>query len=135
MIKSFLSSHILTEISAVCDHVFIISKGKLVASDKTEKLLERMTGNQQIELLVKGEKTLAEDVIVSIPEVEHCERLEEKETGTSLMRITAKKDADIRERVFLACAEAKMPILEMKAAEKSLEDVFLELTGKGGAEA
>lgn len=130
-----LSSHILTEISAVCDHVFIISKGKLVASDKTEKLLERMTGSQQIELLVKGEKTLAEDAIASIPEVEHCELLEEKEAGTSLMRITAKKDADIRESVFLACAEAKMPILEMKAAEKSLEDVFLELTGKGGAEA
>ena len=130
-----LSSHILTEISAVCDHVFIISKGKLVASDKTEKLLERMTGSQQIELLVKGEKTLAEDAITSIPEVEHCELLEEKEAGTSLMRITAKKDADIRESVFLACAESKMPILEMKAAEKSLEDVFLELTGKGGAEA
>ena len=130
-----LSSHILTEISAVCDHVFIISKGKLVASDKTEKLLERMTGSQQVELLVKGEKTLAEDAIASIPEVEHCELLEEKEAGTSLMRITAKKDADIRESVFLACAEAKMPILEMKAAEKSLEDVFLELTGKGGAEA
>ena len=130
-----LSSHILTEISAVCDHVFIISKGKLVASDKTEKLLERMTGSQQVELLVKGEKTLAEDAIASIPEVEHCELLEEKGAGTSLMRITAKKDADIRESVFLACAEAKMPILEMKAAEKSLEDVFLELTGKGGAEA
>lgn len=130
-----LSSHILTEISAVCDHVFIISKGKLVASDKTEKLLERMTGSQQIELLVKGEKTLAEDAILGIPEVERCEFLEEKEMGTSLIRITAKKDADIRENIFFACAESKMPILEMKAAEKSLEDVFLELTGKGGAEA
>ena len=48
-----LSSHILTEISAVCDHVFILSKGKLVASDSTEHLLERMSGAQEIALLVK----------------------------------------------------------------------------------
>ena len=55
-----LSSHILSEISAVCDHVFIISHGKLVASDSTENLLERMTGAQEIELLVKAEEDTAE---------------------------------------------------------------------------
>ena len=92
-----LSSHILSEISAVCDHVFIISHGKLVASDSTENLLERMTGAQEIELLV-----------------------------------TAKKDADVREAIYHTCVEHHMPILEMKAASKSLEDVFLELTSQEG---
>ena len=48
-----LSSHILPEISAVCDHVFIISKGKLVASDSTENLVNLMSGAQEIELTVR----------------------------------------------------------------------------------
>ena len=46
----------------------------------------------------------------------------------------AKKDCDIREEIFHTCVAAQMPILEMKTAEKSLEDVFLELTAKGGIE-
>lgn len=65
-----LSSHILSEISAVCDHVFIISHGKLVASDSTENLLERMTGAQEIELLVKAEEDTAETAIREIAQVE-----------------------------------------------------------------
>lgn len=130
-----LSSHILTEISAVCDHVFIISKGKLVASDSTENLLGRMTGNQQIALLVKAEAEEAEEVLLAIAGVERCEGMEQREEGTASLLISAKKDCDIREDIFHACAAAQMPILEMKTAEKSLEDVFLELTAKGGMEA
>lgn len=127
-----LSSHILTEISAVCDHVFIISKGKLVASDSTENLLERMTGNQQISLLVKAEAEAAEGALLALAGVERCELSEQREEGTAALLISAKKDCDIREDIFHTCAEAQLPILEMKTAEKSLEDVFLELTAKGG---
>lgn len=127
-----LSSHILTEISAVCDHVFIISKGKLVASDSTENLLERMTGNQQISLLVKAEAEEAEGALLALAGVERCELSEQREEGTATLLISAKKDCDIREDIFHTCAEAQLPILEMKTAEKSLEDVFLELTAKGG---
>lgn len=129
-----LSSHILTEISAVCDHVFIISKGKLVASDSTENLLERMTGNQQIELLLNAEKNTAEEKMLAIAGVERCEVLEQKEENTVALLLFAKKDCDIREEIFHTCVAAQMPILEMKTAEKSLEDVFLELTAKGGME-
>ena len=127
-----LSSHILTEISAVCDHVFIISKGKLVASDSTENLLERMTGNQQISLLIKAEPEAAEETLLAIAGVERCEQSEQREEGTAALLVSAKKDCDIREDIFHACAAAQLPILEMKTAEKSLEDVFLELTAKGG---
>ena len=61
-----LSSHILTEISAVCDHVFIISKGKLVASDSTENLLEQMSGAQEIELIVRSESVRAKELLEEI---------------------------------------------------------------------
>ena len=110
-----LSSHILTEISAVCDHVFIIS-----------------TGNQQISLLVKAEAEAAEGALLALAGVERCELSEQREEGTAALLISAKKDCDIREDIFHTCAEAQLPILEMKTAEKSLEDVFLELTAKGG---
>lgn len=127
-----LSSHILSEISAVCDHVFIISHGKLVASDSTENLLERMTGAQEIELLLKAEENEAETAIREIAQVERCEKTEAKEDGTVGLLVTAKKDADVREAIYHTCVEHHMPILEMKAASKSLEDVFLELTSQEG---
>lgn len=127
-----LSSHILSEISAVCDHVFIISHGKLVASDSTENLLERMTGAQEIELLVKAEEDTAETAIREIAQVEWCEKTESKEDGAVQLLVTAKKDADVREAIYHTCVEHHMPILEMKAASKSLEDVFLELTSQEG---
>ena len=91
-----LSSHILSEISAVCDHVFIISHGKLVASDSTENLLERMTGAQEIELLVKAEEDTAETAIREVAQVERCEKTESKEDGAVQLLVTAKKDADVR---------------------------------------
>lgn len=127
-----LSSHILSEISAVCDHVFIISHGKLVASDSTENLLERMTGAQEIELLVKAEEDTAETAIREIAQVERCEKTESKEDGAVQLLVTAKKDADVCEAIYHTCVEHHMPILEMKAASKSLEDVFLELTSQEG---
>lgn len=127
-----LSSHILSEISAVCDHVFIISHGKLVASDSTENLLERMTGAQEIELLLKAEENEAETAIREIAQVERCEKTEAKEDGTVGLLVTAKKDADVREAIYHTCVEHHMPILEMKAVSKSLEDVFLELTAQEG---
>ena len=127
-----LSSHILSEISAVCDHVFIISHGKLVASDSTENLSERMTGAQEIGLLVKAEEDTAETAIREIAQVERCEKTESKEEGAVQLLVTAKKDADVREAIYYTCVEHHMPILEMKAASKSLEDVFLELTSQEG---
>ena len=100
-----LSSHILSEISAVCDHVFIISHGKLVASDSTENLLERMTGAQEIELLVKAEEDTAETAIREVAQVERCEKTESKEDGAVQLLVTAKKDADVREAIYHTCVE------------------------------
>ena len=57
-----LSSHILQEISAVCDHVFIISKGALVASDSMEHLESRMSGAQQLDVVVRGTKEQLEEL-------------------------------------------------------------------------
>lgn len=126
-----LSSHILTEISAVCDHVFIISKGKLVASDATENLLSLMSGAQEVMLLLKqGAEEAAEQLL----EIENVERVQVTEENTRLI-VYAKQGADVREEIFSTMAEHKIPVLEMHTVTKSLEDVFLELTQEGGAKA
>lgn len=124
-----LSSHILTEISAVCDHVFIISKGKLVASDSTEDLLDQMSGAQEIELTVRSEADRAKALLEEIEYVDHADLKDAKE-GSILVR--AKSGNDIREEVFRLMAENHIPVLEMRTVTKSLEDVFLQITQEGG---
>ena len=127
-----LSSHILTEISAVCDHVFIISKGRLVASDSTEMLLSEMSGEQEISLTIKGDAEAVSNSVKDIEDVTNVNICEASEEGTSLLIVTAKKKSDVRELVFEKVISCNAVILEMKTVSKSLEDVFLELTDEGG---
>ena len=127
-----LSSHILTEISAVCDHVFILSKGKLVASDSTEHLLERMSGAQEIALLVKDKEQRTEELLKELPDVAEVSREPGEASEEVLFHVTAERGEDIREALFHACAKEEIPVLEMHTETKSLEDVFLELTGVDG---
>ena len=125
-----LSSHILTEISAVCDHVFILSKGKLVASDSTEHLLERMSGAQEIALLVKDKEQRTEELLKELPGVAEVSREPGEAAEEVLFHVTAERGEDIREALFHACAKEEIPVLEMHTETKSLEDVFLELEGE-----
>lgn len=123
-----LSSHILTEISAVCDHVFIISKGKLVASDSTENLLDQMSGAQEIELIVKSGADQAQSLLDEMEYVEHAQ-IQDAQEGRILVR--AKTGVDAREDVFRQMAENHIPVLEMHTVTRSLEDVFLQITQEG----
>ena len=123
-----LSSHILSEVSAVCDHIMIIAHGKLVASDSPEGLQKLMSGSKEINLTVKGSYEEVEKTLLEIPNVDKVEHRGEEGDGCVKVAVVAKEDADIREALFYGLAEAKLPILAMSLAEKSLEDIFLELT-------
>lgn len=135
-----LSSHILQEISAVCDHVFIISNGNLVASDTMEHLESRMSGAQQLGISVKATREQAES-LASIASAKSCDIIRVIEEGAEEemaedennlceihLSLTAEPGADIREAVFRYCAANDMVLLEMRTNTKTLEDVFLELT-------
>ena len=126
-----LSSHILSEISAVCDHVFIISKGKLVASDATENLISLMSKNQEINLVIKSDEIGAREMLEKIVNVDKVTFEQSEEDGTVKVLVVAKANCDIREEIFELASAMHMPILEMHSVVKSLEDVFLELTGEG----
>lgn len=123
-----LSSHILTEVSEVCDHIFIISKGKLVASDSTENLSRRMEGTPEIRLEIKGADRAVCQVLDTFKEAASYAITEVGEDGVVHVTVTAAKNTDPREKLFYAFAEKKLPILGMSIERKSLEDVFLKLT-------
>lgn len=124
-----LSSHILSEISAVCDHILIISKGKLVAGGSPKQLEEMMQAKTEVEVTVLGEQDQAEAVLSQMKEVERFTIQPGEETGSMVLSLTAVENADIRKELSVVLSGAGLPILSMNRSEKSLEDIFLELTG------
>lgn len=127
-----LSSHILSEVSAVCDHIMIISHGKLVASDSPEGLQKLMSGAEELNLTVKGSYEALQETVASLPGIQEIVRLDGAPKGGSdgCCNVLIKMDSeqDIREELFYLLAEKRLPILSMTLSERSLEDIFLELT-------
>ena len=122
-----LSSHILSEISAICDHIMIISKGKLVASDSPQGLTEMLTSKNHLHLELLGESEKARQMLENIPGLSGIEEIESEEK-TCAFEISFEENMDLRQQIFHACAEADLPILCMYFEKGSLEDIFLELT-------
>jgi len=125
-----LSSHILSEVSAVCDYVMIIAHGKLVASDKPENLSKLMVGSNSLELTVKGNEKSIKKVLEKIESIQEFEVHHSVEADAVDITVKTAQQIDAREEIFYAMADAKCPILYMKVSNMSLEDVFLELTGE-----
>nr|WP_253288602.1 ABC transporter ATP-binding protein [Blautia sp. MSJ-19] len=123
-----LSSHILSEVSAVCDYVLIISHGKLVASDTPENLGKLAEGSNTLNLLVKGEKDRIRTALGQIEGVKDVTVASAKEEHVWNVTLSTKEDTDIREDVFFKMADVHCPILEMQSKKVSLEEIFLELT-------
>ena len=123
-----LSSHILSEVSAVCDYVLIISHGKLVASDTPENLGKLAEGSNTLNLLVKGDKDHIRIALGQISDIKDIKIEDAKEEHAWNVNVSTSEDRDVREEVFFKMADAKCPILEMQSRKVSLEEIFLELT-------
>lgn len=123
-----LSSHILSDIRATADVIWILKEGKLAASDTPENLQAKMTTRQQVTLRVQGDRAELEKAIRAIPEVSEVQAAEDQ--GVLRFAITSDAAEDIRPMVSRAAVYAGGAILDMNREEKSLEDVFLSLTGK-----
>ena len=123
-----LSSHIMQEISAVCDMLIIIAGGKLVAEDTPEALAARAEHGQTLRLTVKASANAAENTLAALGDALET-RVTREYDGLCELELTANGDADVREQLFYLFAEAKQPILSMAREQQSLEDVFLTLTG------
>lgn len=123
-----LSSHILSEISAVCDTIMIINRGKLVVSDTPEMLAKHQKGTNNLILSIKGDRNTIEEALHSLEGIEKIEMKENEETHRIEVSIQQSLNMDIREDVFYALAKHRCPIFEMHTTSVTLEDIFLELT-------
>ncbi len=123
-----LSSHILSEVQAVCDRILIINKGKLIACDTPENLEGRFAGGVSYALTVKAG---GEAVLQALAATEGVTRVTLDSEADGRCELTVEADpaaADMDERLSLALSGAHMPVLRMERREASLEDVFIRLT-------
>ena len=123
-----LSSHILSEIQAVCDEVLIISEGRIVAQDTPKHLEEEADMTQKISLLVKATKEQMDELMQQVPNIDMMSLVGEAQKGRLRYELVAKSGYDIREEISCLMAENRIPVLEMTESKISLEDVFLKLT-------
>lgn len=122
-----LSSHILSEISAVCDRVIIISQGKLVAEDTPANLSKKLGSSKRMMFTVSGDKEKAEEILTSFNKISNV-ICTSTDGDTHTFEFDTELDSNDRKQLFFAFAENEIPILEQKDTEVSLEDIFLKLT-------
>ena len=129
------SSHVLSEISATCDRIIVISEGRLVADSKADELSKALADTQKLSLTVEGSPSDVLGEIKKIPGVKKYMKVRELGEKSAVYSVEYGNEFDIRREVFSAMARINAPILEMKSGNESLEDMFLKLTQgteKGG---
>ena len=122
------SSHILSEVQTICDQVLIIANGKLAAFDRPEALEKRLLAPNEILVVLDGSTKEAMAILESLPHITHIQREEEGAHPTLRVRTDVGDLYDLSRAIFLAFAQAKKPLLELRLEKASLEQVFLQLT-------
>ena len=122
-----LSTHILSEVSQICEKVVIINKGKIVAIDTPENLEQKTKEKNGISVTVEDPKENMKKLKSKIPEIEKIEIIKDNEDGTKQFVITSKTDIDLRKKLFEVLPKEEITIFELKKTETSLEDAFIKL--------
>jgi len=123
-----LSSHILPEVSAVCERVVIINKGEIAAVDTPENLSKGLGDSSRLSITIAGPKSSIISYIKEIYGVKYVEAGAEREKDAFTYIVESDKNVDVRRPIFYAMAKAGYPIIELKSLSMSLEDIFLQLT-------
>ncbi len=128
-----LSTHILPEVSAVCERVLVISNGVIVADDKPENLSTLVTSERQLLVRIAGPKDSVFSLLKSRDGVKSVEAVGELESGSNDFLIESLPGIDIRKPLFTSLASANFPILMLKPNNASLEEIFIKLTEDNAA--
>ena len=126
-----LSSHILSEVSQICNKVIIINKGKIVAIDTPENLEKKVASNNTTYVTVEDTENKMETIKETIPEIKEIKLIKENEDGTKQYALESDKDVDLRKIVFNEFAKENITIFEMRKADTTLEDAFMKLIEGG----
>lgn len=124
-----LSSHILSEVSQICDRVIIINKGKIVAIDTPENLEKKVSANNVLYVTVEASNNNVENI--KIDGITDIKLLKENEDETKQYEIKANESVNINKLIFSEFAKQNITILEMKKPEATLEDAFMEIIKEG----
>lgn len=123
-----LSSHILSEIQAVCDNIVIINKGVIAAHDTTENLTKQVSDDLRYTARIDGPREEVIKVISGISGVENVVAEMEREPGIFDYEIEVEEGSDIRRELFKRIASRNWYMLGLKSNEMTLEDIFLKIT-------
>lgn len=123
-----LSSHILSEVQAVCDKIVVINQGKIVADDTEENLSKNLVNNNKISVKIDGPFDEVEKVISSIVGVKAVSMTSKDTDEFCEFSIESEEGVDIRRELFKRISERSWYIMELKTSDMSLEDIFLRLT-------
>ncbi len=126
-----LSSHILSEVSQICNKVIIINKGKIVAIDTPENLENKVTNNNSVYVTVEDPENKITKTLEKVKDIQKIELVEENEDKTKQYRIEAKGEVDLRKTIFAELAKESITIFEMKKADSTLEEAFMKLIEGG----
>ena len=125
-----LSSHILSEISQICEKVIIINKGKIIAQDTPQNLEEKVQTENSLIVTVEDKENKFEEVIKNIDGVTNISLITKNADGTIKYSVKSAEEKDVRKDVFEAAAKNGITILEIKKSEATLEDAFINLINK-----
>ena len=124
-----LSSHILSEVSQICDRVIIINKGKIVAIDTPENLEKKVSDNNILYVTVEDSNNNVDNL--KIDGITDIKLLKTNEDGTKQYEIIANESVNINKLIFSEFAKQNITILEMKKPEATLEDAFMKIITEG----
>ena len=127
-----LSSHILSEVSQICDRVIIINKGKIVAIDTPENLEKKVSDNNVIYVTVEDKENKIDGIKEKITGIKEIKLVKENQDKTKQYEITGENDVNLNKTIFNEFAKENITIVEMKKAEATLEDAFMKIIKEGG---
>ncbi len=122
-----ISSHILAEISQICNKVIIINSGKIVAKDTPKNLEEKVKKQNQLIITVEDKESKIDEITKQIKGIKEIELEKDNQDGTKEYIITADENQDIRKEIFEKYAKNNITIFELKKNEATLEDAFMKL--------
>lgn len=122
-----LSSHILSEVQAICDKVIIINKGKLIANDTAGNLSSKLSSDKRFTIRIAGPEAEVLKTLHGLSHIAEIVPLGKRESGAYEYTIEAEEGYDFRKDLFYRLAERNWPILSLKSHELTLEDIFLQL--------
>ncbi|MEG2003820.1 MAG: ATP-binding cassette domain-containing protein [Clostridia bacterium] len=122
-----LSTHILPEVQAVCDRIVVINKGKIVANEKTEDIINAVDGTRRLVAKIVGPEDLVLKLIRETPGVKYAEVLGKRDTDSISYLIEGEERVDVRKPLFYAMSKNSYPIIGLEGDQLSLEDIFIRL--------